>query len=1459
MRKTVLLLALIVAGVAAAITWLVVTGALVESVRVRIVDEAGRALGSEVTVSRLSGDLLRGLVLEGVRIAGPPGEATGSVFEAPRLTLRYDPRVLFRALLQGRSVISSISAVEIERPFLALARGADGHWNYADLVAHRGTSTSLAAFTARVEVREGTLALTDGLGLSEGPFSAHFERVTGELDFADAPLVRLALDAVNTDGRTPALLHISGRSAIGEETFDLDLSTRGGSVSHWGRYLVRLPWLVWAGGTFDGTMHLLASRWGEQVVLDYRGRLTILDGKAVVGPRKTALSEINGALAVDNIGLSTDGLALKVDASPLWVRGEITHLSGVELDLAVRSPSLDLATLQRMLFPGAGIRLGGRAGGDVRVVGPIDSPRLAGTIARATGRVNQQAFSNLSARFEYYGGRLVLGDVVTTAWGGQLHGYLSLDVHDNSFFALADASRLNTRTLPGFGIPIAQTLRGPVSGVMAASGVPGEVVAQGRVTVESGAAFGLGFDRLETIFGYDHGGVTVDRFEVHSGPSILHAAGAVTPSGQLDLDLVATDLNLTTVGARFGLGRALAGTVDVVGRMSGSPRAPLISGYLEAREGRLGPFPFDEGRGEIRISSTGLETPGMRFRDGQGRYEAVGLVRWVTPAQLDLTVSAEDVQAQRLLDIAKVPVSLSGTVRGDVRLSGPLVNPQAVGSVELKNGRVAGQHVDRARADFEWTGSELRLAHAVAEVNSSSVTVRGALDRDGRVALSFAAHDFNLKDVAALHTDFLQVGGLVDLSGTFGGSLSSPSVSTSVSSTTLALNGQRFDRAQGSARYQRGRLTLAPLTIEQASSIFRLSGSLLLRDDPVLDLRLTAEGARLSTLLGLTRIRPPFAVDGTIDGEFTAAGPLSNPRASLAFRLADGKVGDRPVREARIDAALEDHAVTLRTFTILPEQGQLVGAGRINLRGDSDVEFGGRELSLDLLRPLLGTTRPLAGNLEFTLQLSGKVTDPLIGLAASVSDGAVGGASFDHLTLQAFYQQGQLHIEQALLQEGRHKAKLEGTVPLDPLQLRFDESSQMNLRLALVDADLSLLTLLTDRVEQAEGPLVGEALITGTVAKPRMEGTITAGEGWVKLRGLDPQLSSLRAQLSFHEDEVRLSQFTAHLGNGTVTAEGTVGIRDFRPDRLNLTLSGDAARLSYVPLFTGAVDGTLHLGGTVAHPAIGGTLTLSGDLFVPPSGLPASEAELSGVDPVLDMELRAGDPLWVNVGGLRFQVHGAVHTVGSWHRPRLTGEVAADRGTFFAFNNTFTLQEGRATFAEFRGTIPFVDALAETRIRVARLIGSQTRLETATVFLHVQGTPDNLILELSSDPPLSRDEILAGLAQQIGIARLARGEDLERVLRAQLSQALFGSVGQAVARAFGLEEFTIEYDVDRPLQLRVGKLLIRNFYTTLTSEFGTSARHIWALEWRFTPNTMLSFSVDNQSRYDLLYRITYRF
>ncbi len=1447
-RKIVFGLVLIGLLLGAVLYGFVVQGTLADMVREAVVSQVTTALGRKVTLSGVSGDPLRGVALEGVHVSTRTGAPAGTFFEAPRLIAHFQIFRLIRDLLTGRGVTSSLTAVEVDRPFLVLTVDAKGQWNYADLLAH-AQATAAPNFAGTIEVREGTLVFTDASATPARPFLAHFERITGTLDLAQAPRIRISADAINTDGETPAILHVAGTAGLDDGTVDLDLMTRGAPAAHWGPYVAPLPWLLWQGGTVEGTLHLLISPNGLGTTLDYRGQLFVRHGRALVLPQRTPLSDVVGPLAVDTSSVSTTGLTMTVGTSPVFVRGDVSLGSGVAMDLVLRSESLDLATLQHLLFPTAKLRVSGVVRGEARVVGPADALEITGTIADGVGMIADQPFAHLSTDFQYAGGLLGFDELGAATSGGTVHGALRLDLDGGTFFVLADGHELNAGAIvSALGMPPTPSLQGRISGFVAAAGKPGAIIAQGRVQMGRGSVYGTDFDGAESLFWYGRGGLEVDHFAVSNGAASVHASGTMAPTGALALDVVARNVNLKSVGSRFGIASAMTGTADLGGSISGSVESPVFTGELEAHHGTLGPLPYSLARGDVRVTPTGLSTGLLTLRDGAALFQAAGAVQWNGTQHLDMTMQASGVPAQQLVDLGGVPLQVGGTVQGTVRFFGEGSNIYAQGAVALRDGTIEGQRLDAAQASFRLDASGLILEQAVADIGGSTIEAQGTVGRNGVVAITFAAHAFDLQTLSVLNSDLMRATGTVDLTGTMSGTVSSPAVTAQLSATALNLNGQLFDAASGSAGYRGGRLSLMPLDLQQGQGRFRVSGSLEFRRESIVNLDASVHGAELTTLLGLARVTSPVPVQGRVDGTFAASGPLRNPAASLNFQLTDGKLGDHPVREAVVRAELANHAVTLQTFSIKPERGELVGVGHINLRGTSDVEFSGRGLPLDIVRPVFRLKRPLQGDLDFIVQASGTLADPQVGISTAVTKGAIGEASFDRLVAQLFYRDGLLHVEEGLLQEGKHKVKAEGTVPFNPAQFRFDDARPMDLRLFLADADLSVLGVLTDQIERAEGPLVGEVLLSGSASQPRMVGSLTVADGMIKLKNLEPALTGVHGNLTFNADEIRVGSLEAKLGAGTVSVSGSVGIRDFRAAALDLQLAVHGARLTYTPYFVGVVDSEVHLGGSATTPDLSGTVMLSqGDLFVPrTSPADPSAAKVAGLPVGLNLDVLAGEGLWVNAGSLRLQVSGTVHASGTRQQPRLSGAVEASRGTFSAFNSTFTLLEGQATFAEFRGTTPYLDARAVTHI-------GQT-----TIYVQIQGTPDDPDLLLSSDPPLSHRQIVALLAGQAGIAQL-RG-DQEGALRLQLSQVFFGSVGVAVGRALGFEEFTIQYEPSQPLQLRIGRLVVDNLYITFEERFVTpDPYYAWSLDFRLAPTSTVSFSVDNKATHMIMYRYTVRF
>ncbi len=197
------------------------------------------------------------------------------------------------------------------------------------------------------------------------------------------------------------------------------------------------------------------------------------------------------------------------------------------------------------------------------------------------------------------------------------------------------------------------------------------------------------------------------------------------------------------------------------------------------------------------------------------------------------------------------------------------------------------------------------------------------------------------------------------------------------------------------------------------------------------------------------------------------------------------------------------------------------------------------------------------------------------------------------------------------------------------------------------------------------------------------------------------------------------------------------------------------------------------------RPSIG-----SDNLFGPPG---RSAGTLAGLpDVALDLRIVSQEPLVVdnNVGQFSVALSGAVG--GTLARPRLTGLAEVSRGTIFYMGKKFALRESFIRFDDARGGDPYLSVEAETKVgdTLVRLI--------------LEGRLSSLELDLTSEPPYSREDIVSILT--FGAPRSffeGRGSDASAVGALMvMSGPLVGRVESQARDLTGLEVIQIEPTMD---------------------------------------------------------------
>ncbi|MBM3470577.1 MAG: DUF748 domain-containing protein [Armatimonadetes bacterium] len=1418
----------------------------------------GAGLGSDIAIGGIRGDPWQGVVLEAVSLPGPP-DSRRPLLTARRATLAFDTQALVRALARRSGIARSIEQVILDEPVLALERDASGAWNIPPALGRIAGPPGAPAFVGRVIVRNGTVEFVDRRRVAPEVFRTRMAGVNGSADFAGAPRIALRASFQEERGGNRSPGRLQGTYTTSSRTLDLDLEASDGDAGAWGPYLMPGRDIRITGGRFGGSLHLLWTRTGVRSFTDYYGRIAVRDGRADVPSRRAVVSGVLGEIEMSSGRIRSPLLRGAIDGVPLEVSGEASFNGEPYLDLVVRSAAAEMTTLGRLLYPRAPHRLAGIAAGEVRVSGPFRALRAEGRIEMARARLDALPLSGASTEFTLQNQWLSLVNARGDVAGGTARGSAWWAVGAPEFSLAARLEGADAAILPRWVPAVPSGLRGRIGGSIAAVGGGRGLTLAGRAFLVGAAAGDVTLDSLEASFRSGSGGIALEHLRLGRGEAWAIASGYLRPGGDIALEARAGAVELSQLPPSLAR-EGLSGRADFAGRVLGSLRDPELAGTVLVREGAFAGLDFDVARGGVTLRQSGIRLDGLAVRSGRAHLRAAGSLTWRPVATLALDVEVERAPAAALGKAMALSMPVGGLADGSARIEGPLARPSAAGTVALREVEAGGQIADQASASFQWDGTRLVVTGGLLRRRDSEVSFSGVYHRRSGLAFDLAARRLDLADLTLPASNTAPMEGRFDAVGRITGLPASPAVALTFTSPDLVLNGTRFDQTSGEMRWKAGTLRVQPLVLRARSERYEVTGEIRTGSIPGATLSATVADGRLSTLLGLAGVRLAFPLDGTVSGSADLDGPMANPTARLDLRMASGKLGTHTIEGGGADLVLSDGFLTVREFELRSGRGRIAAAGRLNLRGENQIELSGTDLELDFLRPVLRLRRPLTGRLDFTMQLGGTLATPEIGFALEIARGGVEGATFDSLVANAYYREGLLQVQQALLVQSGHKLRLSGSLPFNPALGRFDERRPVDLRLGLADVNLGLLRLATDFVEEGTGAVEGEVRIGGTVGAPRLAGGVRVQDGRLRLRGMQAPVESLRLALQFDETTVRVAEGTARLGDGTVRLEGAariLGVSSTRPvlavsEDAPLVLHASGARVAVPPYVDARASGSVRLWGTLGDarrpPTAEGRLTVSeGTVSITSAAGPPIAPRLPLA--FRGLQFDAGRGLAVNIGGLKFDIvpGGSLLLTGTLRNPMLEGTVHAQEGTVAALGAVFSLREGTATFQPHMGLRPVISARADTQAGATHIT------------LGVRGTaPDGLTLDLHSDPERPRAEIVALLAQQAGFTRLIEG-DVEGALRAEIGRLLFGRVSLALGRAVGLTELVIEYDFERPLTLRAGKRLLPNLYLTAQTTFEERTRWLWALEYRFSRAWQFALRSDSAGHWDAIFWYATRF
>ena len=601
------------------------------------------------------------------------------------------------------------------------------------------------------------------------------------------------------------------------------------------------------------------------------------------------------------------------------------------------------------------------------------------------------------------------------------------------------------------------------------------------------------------------------------------------------------------------------------------------------------------------------------------------------------------------------------------------------------------------------------------------------------------------------------------------------------------------------------------------------------------------------------------------------------------YTMADYQA-DRSDGDFLINGHLFENQIQFRDFSVTRQNKKVVKGKAIFQKLDVGA--------LGVLALGRGTPSSLPrGSISGSLDIERLSTDNL--------DSSVATLSLQEALLKVGQVEVSLHTKEArvLLREGQFstenlslKTKTQGgqTAILDT-HLTLDRAKQVSASFDLRPTNLGVLAPALEGITRADGQLSARVTLNGPLTSPKVGGFIRVEDGKLSLSGFPSPVTELAIEVDLDDAGLHVRKGEAKWGGGTLNLGGEAPLLRGEIGRANLTI---AARGVTLPIDEGVrvgFDADLKLvlsasgNETDNLPSLSGSVDVLSASYKKPMRVTAdisalaARGEKTRVDNYdvsrdklrLDVLVRSGKPLRVEndlvLCVLRIDPAG-LRLTGTNQRFGAVGTVEVEQGgQVFLRQNEFEVQRGIVRFNDPTRLRPEVDVTAVTEYRryedrgatqggqgqqTADSAGGAPVAGNWRIVLHAYGPPDELKVDLNSDPPLAQDDIF--LLLTVGLTRTELEQTQSSVGSSVALEAL-GSLSGAesvVKKTVPVDEFRFGSSYSSRSgrtepTVTIGKRLSRRIRASVTTSLSDTSEVRSNIEYRATDSLSVEGSYDN--------------
>ena len=1259
---------------------------------------------------------------------------------------------------------TAISSVIVEAPDFHIWQLADGSWSITKLVKPSDPNKS-GTFDGAVTVNDGRVALRTKDGIKR-----NVENLDGTMALDMSGMSKGAFTA-DVDG---SAITLNGKIDMNNVS-NFDLFVQADEIDTAGIMSfvpLRKDLSVTSGKLQD--LHLnLKSEDGKYIMSGNVGF------KGLTGTYKRGNTIYNITDGTGRIMLNNDQIV--ISRSSWRVNDQVTKINGLVtlgkdeeyLNLNVVADKVDLEAI-------TDVGVSGIVGGRAHIGGTTVAPRVDATIASDGISYNGYYIDRLQGDIVYDNGLVRTDDVRLSVGEGsaKVKGQYVVDTGD------FDATiKIQNLPLGTFTKDMISPVTGNIDGEMRILGKNNQVTdVVGSVKGRQIGIRGVVVDTAKANF--THADNSTNMTVVGTiGDGALSGYGYIQ-NGNIDATISGNALPLTALS--LIIGQDVDGTLNTSFAIQGTLDNPNVMGTVWGQEVHYKGARFNNIHGDIKLDNHILTITNGHIGDGDGGYDVNGWYNLNTDV-LDLNAKARAARIENVIrTVTDVPIT--GWFETDNHITGTAANPIIEGRAHLWDGSAYGKLVTNAFAKYNYQNDTLELYRFDIEGYGATITGGGTVSKEA-INIDFEGKKIDMGRLL-INTDY-KVDGLLSGRGQITGSVDNPQFNGYISSDALSVNGELLNDIHGRVYADKSVVNVQDFTFAEADGgRYTAKGGMKFDDSRQLFGVLDVTNGSVKNLLTLLD-RSNEHIDGKLNGSVEIGGTRDNPSVNVTGKINDVSIDEKIVGDATIDASLANRKFKVTTLKLPVDEGLIAIGGTMDLDGQADLQVALKDVDIVPFLPLMGKDIQATGWVTGVVNITGETKNPKVELSGAVESGSFNGVGIDEGFVLATMQDQVIQIQRIQGAKSGYKLSVYGKIPLAAIftsgYIPANDSKSMDVTIDFNEADMAVIPLLTTSVKEATGPLKGTVHITGTIDQPEAYGTVSVRNGTMKLASVENQITGIDGDLIFSGQQGDFqSRINMGKGSAGLAAKVNWSGHTLTNYKAAVQLEDLEVRSEYV---RGPLNGELYIADRDGLPTLIGTLNLEKIQFKIPLSLQSSE---STKDMGVDVTVHAGKGVRLYDRTLyNMFISGDVHFGGSLQNPTASGQFDVRNGTFKYLSHVFNITKGNAHFVG-GSYLPNLQLEAETNV------------SNYTIMLGVKGTVDHMDLSLSSNPRLSRKQIISMLTFGRGAdsnSSTLTNEDVNAVATAGLQMFAFGYVQDALQNTLGLDRINIttgSIDPDEP-------------------------------------------------------------